>query len=148
MFTNLAGGKGRPPIGARAGCLKKHGYRTCDLDGQRYYEHHLAWFYMTGEWPVGRIDHRNTARDQNWFGNLRPATAGQNNCNRTINKTNRLGLKGVVLHVNPRRTKRYGARIKINYKAIHLGWFSTPEEAHAAYVAAAERYFGPFARNA
>ncbi len=38
------------------------------------------------------------------------------------------------------------AQICINSKSIHLGVFDTKEEASAAYLAAAERHFGEFAR--
>lgn len=36
----------------------------------------------------------------------------------------------------------------VNYKRKTLGCYDTAEEAHAAYVAAAEKHFGEFARVA
>lgn len=145
IWTRIKGGRGISRLG-RAGCLKKHGYRTIDVDGVRYYEHRLSVFYMTGEWPDQRIDHRSTARAENSWCNLRPATAGQNTANRRINKTSTTGFKGVVRHCDPKRRKRFGARIKVNRKSKHLGWFVAPEEAHVAYCRAATEIHGEFAR--
>jgi hypothetical protein len=38
------------------------------------------------------------------------------------------------------------ARIKVNGKTAHLGYFAAPEETAAAYDAAAKNLFGKFAR--
>jgi hypothetical protein len=61
-------------------------------------------------------------------------------------KTNKTGFKGVVM------VERYGvtkpeARIRIDGKQKHLGRFNTPQEAHQAYVEAAEAYHAQFARG-
>lgn len=41
---------------------------------------------------------------------------------------------------------KYQAQIKVNYRSIYLGLFPTARAAHAAYIAAARKYFGEFAR--
>ena len=56
---------------------------------------------------------------------------------------NKSGFKGVC-----QVGDKWQAGIKHQGKSIHLGWHDTPEEAHAAYVAAASRIFGEFARAA
>lgn len=53
-------------------------------------------------------------------------------------------FKGVCWRPIPKRWKAY---IKINKKQIHLGYFSTPEEAAVAYNNAAIKYFGEFANQ-
>jgi hypothetical protein len=53
--------------------------------------------------------------------------------------------KGVSQH-NRVKAGPFYARIKANGKTVHLGYFSTPEEAAAAYDAAAKNLFGEFAR--
>jgi hypothetical protein len=37
--------------------------------------------------------------------------------------------------------------IKVNKKHIHLGYFVDPKAAHDAYIKAAIKYFGEFART-
>lgn len=46
------------------------------------------------------------------------------------------------------KKQRYVARIRVKGVDVQVGCFSTPDEAHAAYVAAAETHFGEFARAA
>jgi hypothetical protein len=53
------------------------------------------------------------------------------------------GIKGVCY--DPARS-RYRATIAVNGKYMHLGRFSTSEEAQKAYSVAAEKYHGEFAR--
>lgn len=98
---------------------------------------------MTGEWPADMIDHKNRDRTDNRWENLREATRSQNNANRRASSTH--GFKGATFN---RRQGRWMAQTKVNGKRVYLGYYDTPEEAHAAYVAAAERYFGEFARAA
>jgi hypothetical protein len=38
------------------------------------------------------------------------------------------------------------AQISVDGRSKHLGRFPTPEQAHAAYVAAAREHYGEFAR--
>lgn len=41
--------------------------------------------------------------------------------------------------------RNWRARIKINRKSKHIGWFATEAEAVRAYNEAAQQYFGEFA---
>jgi len=107
-----------------------------------YAAHRLAWFYETGEWPSDEIDHKNRGRDDNWFENLREATRSQNVANTALRSTNTSGFKGVSFD---RSRGRFLSKIKVNYRTINLGRFDAPEEAHAAYLAAAQKHFGEFA---
>jgi hypothetical protein len=125
-----------------AGRTDSEGYRLITIKGRAYRAHQLAWFYRTGKWCTVMIDHRDGDPSNNRWDNLRPATVSQNNANRRPNRNNKSGFKGVVRH----RIGRWCARIKKNGRRYHLGSFATPEEAHAAYVAAARKLFGEFAR--
>lgn len=76
--------------------------------------------------------------------NLRPATNQQNQANVKLQKNSTTGFKGVTKRTKNGRTY-FIARIGVSYKRMHLGCFSTAEEAHAAYMNAAKQHFGEFA---
>ncbi len=135
--------------GSVAGTIYANGRRYITIERKRHFASRLAWLYVHGEWPDGQVDHRNRERDDNSFDNLRLATSQQNMANRGVSKRNRLGVKGVgISTLRVRSPQRYRARIRVNDKLIHLGYFSTPTEASAAYGAAAREHFGEFARSA
>src|ERR1700736_6750806 len=117
--------------------------RYFKIDGGMYSEHKLAWFYMTGRWCKPTIDHRDGNITNNRWNNLRRATASQNNANRRRPRHNTSGYKGVY---RSRRSGQWCAHIGRNGQTIHLGTFPTPQAAHAAYLAAARKLFGEFAR--
>jgi AP2 domain/HNH endonuclease len=117
--------------------------RYIQIDGRPYNECHLAWFYMTGRWGTPTIDHRDGDATNNRWNNLRRATRSQNNANRRRPRHNTSGYKGVYLH---RRSEQWCAQIGRDGRTIYLGTFPTPQAAHAAYVAAARKLFGEFAR--
>jgi hypothetical protein len=130
----------KAPIGAKVGNRMPVGYRQTRIFGNRYYVHRLVWLYMTGEWPKYQIDHIDCDKSNNRFENLREATTAENGQNRKKPLVrNEIGLLGVS------RNGRFGYRavIKIGYAPKHLGTFRTPEEAHAAYIAA-KREMHPF----
>ncbi len=87
------------------------------------------------------VDHRDRDGLNNQRRNLREATRSQNQCNRRTMRGHSLGLKGVQVSGS-----RFAARIKVDGKLIRLGFFSTPELAHEAYVRAAREHFLEFAR--
>ena len=60
-----------------------------------------------------------------------------------VAKDNTTGRKGVTYN---KRLKKFQARIVLNNKRKYLGVFTTTEEAHAAYCAAATELHGEFAR--
>jgi hypothetical protein len=70
------------------------GYVKVFVDGKRYKAHRLAWLYMTGEWPED-IDHTNHVRHDNRWCNLRSVDQSENTKNRTMNKNNTSGFRGV-----------------------------------------------------
>lgn len=119
--------------GGIAGWVENNGYRRVCIDGRRYLAHRVAWLYVHGKWPEHEIDHINGVRDDNRIANLRSATHAENAQNRGKRPDNSSGLQGVSWHV---WHKKWAANIRVHQKLRHLGYFDTPEAAHAAYLAA------------
>jgi hypothetical protein len=76
--------------------------------------------------------------------NLREATNAQNSSNKRVYKNNTSNFKGVHFY---KRTFKWQSYIRVNFLKKHLGYFSTPEEAHAAYCEASAKYHGEFGRT-
>jgi HNH endonuclease/AP2 domain len=133
---------GRAHPGKIAGSVRKDGYVCIKIEGIPYKAHRLAWLYMTGEWPIGRVDHEDNCQSNNRWENLRLASHSQNMANRKLNKNNRSGFKGVSL-----KNGRYFAYVSKDGSRYSLGYFDDPEEAHAAYLAKAQELHGKFARS-
>ncbi len=94
---------------------------------------------LTG-WPV--TDHANHDGLDNRRENLRPAAEGRNqqNMRHRLNTSSR--FKGVTWF---KQTHRWHAQIRTNGKRVHLGFFSTEEDAAKAYDRAALEAFGEYA---
>jgi hypothetical protein len=134
--------RARIRVGDVAGNVGPDGYRRIRV-GCKYLSHRLAWLWMTGEWPPHQIDHINGAKHDNRICNLRVATGSQNQANARKRSDNTSGYKGV----RPSRG-RWRAEIRVNGSRRHIGIFNDPAEAHAAYVDAAVKHSGEFARAA
>jgi hypothetical protein len=131
LFTWLVS-RGPAKIGGIAGCMDGEWYIVIGVDVRQYRAHRLAWLYMTGEWPIYEIDHKNTIQYDNRFDNLRQATRSQNKQNmRRAMSCNRCGLLGVS-----DSNGRCHVQICVAVKRRSLGYYDTPELAHAAYLAA------------
>lgn len=102
---------------------------------------HLIWLIVTGSWPTGVVDHRDTNPSNNKWDNLRDATRPQNGYNRKRYKTNTSGYKGV--HWD-KRWRKWRATIGVDGHKIFLGYFPSPEEASEAYNRAAVIHHGDF----
>lgn len=129
-------------IGDTAGSVCPDGYLVIGINNKIYRAHRLAWLYMTGEWPEFELDHENRIRNDCRWVNIREASRQQNMRNATVKSNNKSGIKGIR-----RRHNKWESRIKVNGKAIALGSFSSAEEAHLAYLNAANFYFGKFATS-
>lgn len=113
-----------------AGCKYSTGYRYICIQGKRYLEHRLAFFYMTGGWPPKQIDHINQNKLDNTWSNLRPATAKQNQYNKPVQPRTKSGFKGV--HWN-NSTKKWQVRINIGNKVKYFGEYTDKVEAAKVY---------------
>ncbi len=119
------------------------GYARAMVLGKRYYLHRLVWAHQTGAWPSGEIDHIDGNKTNNKICNLREASRCENMRNIPISTSNKSGFKGVSWD---KGKCRWVAQISIDGKGKRLGRFKTAVEAHKAYVVAAEKYHGEFAR--
>lgn len=142
QFTSLVS-RGPRQRGDVLGCKKR--YVCLTIDQRTYSAHRLAWLYVHRSWPSAMIDHINGDPFDNRLINLREADGSKNQANRrkmvgTVNT-----LKGANFH---RASGKWQAAVTVRGRFVYLGLFSTEEEAHAAYVAGAKKYFGEFARTA
>jgi hypothetical protein len=114
--------------GTVAGTKTKRGYIQIRIDGKSYLAHRLTWLFFYGEWPKQHIDHINHNTSDNRIDNLREASQQENTKNRSKNKNNTSGISGV--HWD-KKSNKWQARIGVNGKRIHLGFFDNKEEAIA-----------------
>lgn len=135
--------KGRAQGRDVAGYCGPDGYWRIQVGGKLWLLHRLAWLYMTGEQPPMIVDHIDRDPANNKWANLRAATKSQNNANSHTRVRSATGFKGVFHH-----KRKFRAQISVEGRCKYLGLFASPEEAHAAYVRAAEAQFGSFARAA
>jgi hypothetical protein len=91
------------------------------------------------------VDHVNCDGLDNRRANLRVATLAQNAQNSRRRKRTASGLKGVYWN---KLGRKWQAEIMADGRTYYLGLFDAPEAAHAAYVEAAKRLHGEFARVA
>lgn len=131
----------RSKAGTIAGSFDAKGYVVIVIDKKPYKAHRLAWFYMTGEWPKGLIDHRNTIPMDNFWANLREATRAQNFANSGVSRANKSGFKGVhwAKHMN-----KWCASIRADGKRKVLGFFDDVKEAAEIYGLASTLIHGDF----
>jgi len=115
-------------------------YITIGINGVRFNLHRVIWKMMTGDDPYPCVDHENTNIRDNTWDNLRLASKSQNGMNARLGKNNTTGFKGMSKVWNG----SFMAAITINRKAVYLGLFQTPQEAHAAYCKAAQELHGEF----
>jgi hypothetical protein len=125
--------------GVRTGSITGSGYYRIIIEGKRYKSSRLAFLYMIGDWPKEHVDHINLDKtDDRWF-NLREATRSQNMGNTRKMRTNTSGFKGVTWCSAKRK---WQSQLRNKF----IGRFSTPQEAHSAYMHAASEKFGEFMR--
>ena len=132
--------KKRPKIkvGSVAGSLTPKGYRYIQLCGRKYPAHHIVWMFETGTFPTHFIDHIDGNKTNNRFDNLREVSNKQNCENRTAQKNNKTGYKGVSFNS---RLQKFIAQIQHNNIPIYIGVFESAYEAHLAYQRTASALF-------
>jgi hypothetical protein len=129
--------------GKQAGGDNGKGYIVIEIDGRGYKAHRLGWLYVYGVWPSDQIDHRDRNKKNNAISNLRDANNSQNLMNAP--RKRRVAPYRGLGYSRTTPNKPWHAKINTGSKIISLGYFATPEEAHAAYCDAAEKHHGEFA---
>ena len=128
-----------------AGAPHQNGYLQVGFkrNGVSYKElvHRVIFAMHVGRW-VPSVDHVDNNRLNNRIDNLREADASENNRNRRDVKS-RSGFKGVC----QRPSGKFHSQIAFNKTCIHIGVFSTAEDAAMAYDLAASQLFGEYART-
>lgn len=104
-------------------------YREVRLMWANYKEHRLAWLWMTGEWPVDEIDHKNQDATDNRWTNLRQSTHQGNMRNLSLSKNNTSGYIGVSWE---KRYSKWLAYARLDGKRKYLGMYDELERAAAA----------------
>lgn len=130
--------------GDPAGHEEPSGYLKIFIDGRQYSAGRLAWLYVHGALPNLPVGFRDGNARNRRLSNLRLSTRSQLIAHSKLRRDNKAGLKGVSFE---RTTGRWMATISKNKQQFYLGLFPTKERAHAAYVAAAHRLHGEFARD-
>lgn len=130
--------KGRK-FGKPVGC-KSGNYLLAMVEGRLYKVHRLIFLWHHGYMPEV-IDHIDRNGMNNRIENLRAATPLQNTANRGLNRNNTSGFKGASYD---KRRNRWAGQMMVNRKHVFLGYFDTPEDAHAAYVKATRELYGEF----
>jgi len=89
------------------------------------------------------VDHKDGNGLNNQKGNLRICTKSQNQYNKSIQKNNKSGYKGVWFD---KIRLRWAVSITIDGKSRRIGRYTDIVQAARAYDEAAKRYYGEFAK--
>ena len=111
--------------GDEAGTICKEGYCKIQIFGKIYKRSRLAWLYVYGEFPVKHIDHINRDRLDDRISNLRDVSNLENNRNKKY-KPSSSGVTGVLWY---KRNSKWVAKIRVEGKLLHLGYFYNLEDA-------------------
>jgi hypothetical protein len=114
------------------------GYLVGSIFGQRLNAHQIIFAMTDGRWPADFLDHIDGDRSNNSRANLREVDHLQNCRNAKMPVTNTTGAVGLEWVA---RVGRWRARIQVDGRTIHLGYFAEREAAIQAR-AEADVHFG------
>jgi len=132
-------------IGKRVWCVGSAGRLQAQVGNKKVLLSRYIWLLHTGDWPKQEIDHINRDPMDNRVANLRDVSSSENSKNRTpLYQVGKARAKDSSLPTGVRlvkrlKIKRHEAYIRNQGRFISLGYFATPEEAHAAYLAEVQR---------
>jgi hypothetical protein len=134
----------RVKVGDLCGCPDGKGYLTVRICTKLFFVHRVAWALVNGRWPENDIDHINGDGFDNRIQNLRSATKSQNLCNQKLSSRNKSGVKGVWWAT---RQKKWKARVIVNKKQYHAGYFDSISAARNAVQDLRKSLHGEYARH-
>jgi len=106
----------------------KKGYIHLRIGGKHYLAHRLIMESFVGP-SEQEVDHIDRNKSNNNFENLRYCSHSENN----LNKDCCDNAKGYCWH---KRVKKWQAKISIDGKCKHLGYFDNEHDAHQAFLEA------------
>lgn len=116
-------------VGKEAGTLDPNGYLRITLHYKRFLIHRLIWIIENNSEPEKFIDHIDGNKLNNRISNLRVVSSRTNQQNLFRHRKGK--LVGSSFH---KLVGRWQARITVDKKLKHLGWFNTELEAHQRYL--------------
>jgi hypothetical protein len=123
---------GSQPEGSEPGGLSPQGYKQIGVKNRTYPAHRLAWLYVFGEWPVSLVDHVNRNRLDNRICNLRVSCYSKNAHNVFSDRVRGVRMKTERELKRDGRRRPWEASISVQGKRLHLGCYTTFDEAVAA----------------
>lgn len=119
--------------GAVLGTVNALGYVVLRVDGKVQAAHRIAWLLYYGTPPKENIDHINGVRADNRIANLRDVS-------HALNAQNTAHGRGAHFH---KPTGGWKSAIRIGGRNIHLGYFSSAEEAEEVFSFAKSFFHEP-----
>ena len=146
VFRWKASESSKVKIGDIAGSINKiSGYCQIRYRKHLYYSHRLAWLYLYGSIPSGKlIDHIDGNKSNNEKSNLRLCSKSQNAMNSGVSKRNTSGFKGVYWN-NLR--KKWLVQPWLNGVSYFLGYYTEKKEAVKVYQEFCKQRHGEFYRD-
>ena len=114
--------------------IVSRGYLQGYVNKKNIFLHHLVLPRQQGMY----CDHINRNRTDNRLCNLRNVTPTENRFNCGLSKANTSGYLGVSWNI---KNKSWMASLRVNGKSKNLGYYNNPQEAHEAFLNAAEQYY-------
>jgi uncharacterized protein YqkB len=126
--------KGNRQAWSRAGYTDANGYVRVSIQGKKYMEHRLIWFWHYGVMPK-ELDHINQIKSDNRIENLREVTKQQNQWNTSVRSCSKSGIKNV--HWN-KKDQRWRVQLRVDGKPKYFGEYKDID--YAVFVADAMRH--------
>jgi hypothetical protein len=137
VFTYIKNRK-KEFVGKVAGFTDLKGYRIITLRGHRYVASILAWLYVYGRLPEGKIRYINDDKKDLRICNL--GEAEHKLCQQDLRGPTKANVSGLLGVYWDNGTQKWKSSIRAGGKRIWLGRFDDKHDAYAAYIEAKKIY--------